>query len=195
MKTKFLSEKYVPENMKNKLKVYTLVSGAFKECLPYRFTKKMVGTKNLFFDLEELPLDIQEKYTDMAIDVSDNLGQMYEKNNTAYVYDKNNVKVYVNDNTPLLPVVGKILPSDNVHAYTVRRNKIGELMLVPIVICIDCHWSDLFSGRTKYRNNVFCLTSDLSEDLINEHIDDVILLKDVPFFLNAKSSSKDAYKK
>lgn len=189
MKTRFLNDRYVPQQLKEKLKVYTFNNGIFKECLPYRFSKKILGTENLYFDFDALPEELQLKYEDMVININEDLNIFTDKNNVRYVYDKNNIKVRINENTPILPIVGNILPSDDVHAYTIRK-KDGIYTLIPIVICIDCHWSDLFSGRTKYGKNVFCLASDLSKDILEEHIAEIITLKDASNFLNENIKRK-----
>ena len=100
-----------------------------------------------------------------------------------YVYDNDRTKVLVTESTPLMPIVGNFLPSDGVNAYTVKITN-GKYKLVPILICVSCHWSDLFSGNTKYGENVFCLASDLPRELLEKHIEEIITLGEVPKFLN-----------
>ena len=85
--------------------------------------------------------------------------------------------------TQIPQISRNFLPSDGVNAYTVKITN-GKYKLVPILICVSCHWADLFSGNTKYGENVFCLASDLPRELLEKHIEEIITLGEVPKFLN-----------
>ena len=50
-------------------------------------------------------------------------------------------------------------------------------------MCVNCHWSELFTGQTKYKNNVFCLVSDLDPESIDNFVDKIITLEQVPEYL------------
>lgn len=181
---KFLSVRYVPKELLKDVKIYMLSNGVFKECLPFVITRKVVHLKNIYCDFDEMPLDIQQKYEDMVISEDDNLSKIYFTKKGGYIYDNNKVKVVINENTYVLPIVGNLLPSDDVTPYTVLFNN-GNYVLVPILISLRNHWSLIYTGGTRYGNNVFCLASELPKEKLEEHADEIIMVKDVPNYLSA----------
>lgn len=178
----FLNKRYVT-GANNALKRYFLRNGVIKQYVATPLARKTIRDEDIWYDLEDLPLDMQEKYRDMAISASD-LSKTSRASNSKKqnIFDSEEVLIYVTPNTPILPVVGNILPSDGTNAYTVIM-KDGTLKLKPILICWNCHWSELFTGATTYKNNVFCLASELSPEQRQQYLDEIILLKDVPGFL------------
>jgi len=181
MEDKYISKRYTGDIPK--IKIYMNHNGVFKECLPLLLRMRSLDKNSLFYKLSDLPQSMQVEYEDMAISPRELLDKRVkiEKGNQ-YVLDNEGTKVRVSKKTYLLPVVGNFLPSDGVSAYTVR--KVGEqLELVPIIVCVNCHWSELFTGQTKYKNNVFCLASDLDPEVINNFVDKVITLEQVPEYL------------
>ncbi len=179
---KFLNIRYVPKELLKSVKVYTLANGGFKECLPFIVTRKVVKPQNLYCYINDLPKEIQNKYEDMAISEDDNLSKIYFNRKGAYTYNSEKVKVVINENTLLLPIVGNLLPSGDITPYTVLFNN-GKFTLVPILISLRNHWSDLYSGKTRYGNNVFCLASDLDKEKVEEHLNEIITVKEVPKYL------------
>lgn len=179
---KFLNIRYVPKELLKSVKVYMLANGGFKECLPFVVTRKVVKSQNLYCDFDDMPKDVQDKFEDMAISEEDNLNKIYFNRKGAYTYNSEGVKVVINENTLLLPIVGNLLPSGDITPYTVLYDS-ENFTLVPILISLRNHWSDLYLGKTRYKNNVFCLASELSKEKVEEHISEIIMVKDVPAYL------------
>ncbi len=192
---KFLSARYVPEELMRSVKIYMLSNGVFKECLPFVITRKVVPLNNIYCDFDQMPLDIQQKYEDMVVNEDDNLSRIYFTKKGSYIYDNDDVKVVINEKTYVLPIVNNLLPSDDVTPYTVLFNN-GNYVLVPILISLRNHWSFLYAGGTKYGKNVFCLASELPKEKLEEHISEVIMVKDVPRYLQAEvlKDKKDSLK-
>lgn len=193
MKDKYISKRYISE-IKG-IKIYMNHNGVFKEVMALLLRKRTLDKKTLFYKLNDLPLDLQEKYEDMAISPEELIGNTIKiEKNSKYVLDRFNTKVKITPQTYLLPIVGNFLPNDGVNAFTVK-NINGKLELVPIIVCVNCHWSELFTGQTKYKNNVFCLLSDLDSESINNFIDKIITLEQVPNYLkNTKEYEKGIIK-
>lgn len=193
MKDKYISKRYISEI--KEIKIYMNHNGVFKEVMPLLLRKRTLDKKTLFYKLNDLPLDLQEKYEDMAISPEELIGNTIKiEKNSKYVLDRFNTKVKITPQTYLLPIVGNFLPNDGVNAFTVK-NINGKLELVPIIVCVNCHWSELFTGQTKYKNNVFCLLSDLDSESINNFIDKIITLEQVPNYLkNTKEYEKGIIK-
>ena len=100
------------------------------------------------------------------------------------VYPQNgDARIHINDDTLLLPIVGNFLPSDGMNAYTIFRRD-GVSHLEPILVCWNMHWSELFTGNTKYGNNVFCLKDDLNTALRERFESDFIRLGDASSLLD-----------
>lgn len=190
---KYLSRRYAL-GLKG-YKTYINNNGVFKEFKLNIISRSLIDHDKLFYKLSDLPVEIQEKYGDMAVDAEElnSAHSVQIDHGKQYVIDENDTKIYIGDNTPLLPIVGNFLPSDGLNAYTVK-NKNDKLILVPILICYNCHWADLFSGNTKYGNNVFCLVSDLPREKIEDYADSVLMLKDVPAFLSGKDLNSETKK-
>ena len=102
----------------------------------------------------------------------------YKKNENPIIYDTEDIRVYINGDVALLPVVGN-LNTMNINLYTIEENK---LILIPI-ITYKGHWIELISGQTKYKENVFCLASDLTEEQRQQFANKIITLEEVPKYL------------
>ncbi len=182
MEDKFLNKRYV--SLDGNYRLYMNHDGVFKEVAPFLLRRRKISSDKLFYRLEDLPHSYRVKFEDMAISASELVGaKVGSFNGKMYVYDDDRTKVLVTESTPLMPIVGNFLPSDGVNAYTVKITN-GKYKLMPILICVSCHWADLFSGNTKYGENVFCLASDLPRELLEKHIEEIITLGEVPKFLN-----------
>jgi hypothetical protein len=185
---KYLNCRYVP-NIKN-LKTYINHNGVFKEFKTGIFSRKLLSQDKLFYLFSDLPEKTQTEYEDMAISDEEIVPKRIKiDQGKQYVIDDNGTKIFINDNTPLLPVVGKFLPSDGLNAYYVSYEN-TNLVLVPILICFNCHWSDLYTGNTKYGKNVFCLVSDIDKSKMDNYIGSIITLKEVPNFLGKDNRLK-----
>lgn len=182
---KFLNIRYVPKELLKSVKVYMIANGGFKECLPFVVTRKVVKPKNLYCDFDDMPKDVQDKFEDMAISEGENLSEIYFNRKGAYTFNSEGVKVVINEKTLLLPIVGNLLPSGDITPYTVLYDN-GNFTLVPILISLRNHWSDLYLGKTRYGNNVFCLASELSKEKIEEHLSEIIMVKEVPTYLQVQ---------
>lgn len=181
MEDKYISKRYTGEIPK--IKIYMNNNGVFKEVMPLLLRMRSLDKNSLFYKLSDLPPALQEEYEDMAVSPKELLGKRVKiEKDSEYVIDNFGTKVRVSPQTYLLPVVGNFLPSDGVNAFTVK-NVDGKLELIPIVVCVNCHWSELFTGQTKYKNNVFCLVSDLDADSIERFVDKIITLEKVPEYL------------
>lgn len=167
-----------------KTKQFVVNNGVIKEFKPSKFTWRLVNDNNIFIKLNDLPIESQNKLSSEAITDEELINLSYKKKNNQNIYSEEGTKVYVNDETPVLPIVGNFLPNDGVNAYTVIYKDDGSLGLEPILVCWNCHWADLFSGETKYGDNVFCLVSDLPVEAIERISDYIIPLKEVPNIVN-----------
>lgn len=176
---KYISKKII--NLNGNYKIYMNHNGIMKECNPFIIFRKKISDENLYYKLDELPEEIQIKYISESIDET-KLAIIKEVGDKQFFIDSNNNKIEINEDTLLLPIVGNFLPDDEINAYRViiRDNK---LFLSPILVCINCHWADLFSGNTRYGNNVFCLASDIPKDKIDDYLEDMITLKEAYEYL------------
>lgn len=145
--------------------------------------KKAQDQNEIWCKLSDLPFEIQESLSHMANTLSE---ITHKKEPTVGIYDNSHVKIFVDGDTLLVPVVGRLLPSDGIYAYTIKL-KHGKPSLESIVVCWNCHWSDLFAGNTEFGNNVFCLFTDLSEQQQKDFYSDAIPLKDIPQFLGLEN--------
>ena len=181
MEDKYISKRYtgnIPE-----IKIYMNNNGVFKEVMPLLLTMRSLDHNTLFYKLTDLPENLQEEYEDMSVSPKELLGKKIKiEKGSEYVVDNFGTNVRVSPKTYLLPIVGNFLPSDGVNAFTVK-NVNGKLELIPIIVCVNCHWSELFTGQTKYKNNVFCLVSDLDPESIDNFVDKIITLEQVPEYL------------
>ena len=158
-------------------------NGVFKEVMPLLLRMRSLDHNTLFYKLTDLPENLQEEYEDMSVSPKELLGKKIKiEKGSEYVVDNFGTKVRVSPKTYLLPIVGNFLPSDGVNAFTVK-NVNGKLELIPIIVCVNCHWSELFTGQTKYKNNVFCLVSDLDPESIDNFVDKIITLEQAPEYL------------
>jgi hypothetical protein len=171
-------------DLKN-IPLYTNNTGALKKCLSNMIALKTINEQFLWYALDDLPYELQEQLKDFAIKAN----EMPKNIKDNHLYDEEQVKIYVTNNTQLLPIVGNFLPSDDIHAYTVVEEN-GKLKLKPILICWNCHWSELFAGITKYGENVFCLVSDLTKEQQQFFNNKIISLIEVPDYLE-QSSKKE----
>jgi len=185
----FIKKKHLPEVDDNILS-FTVHNGVVKRVSNSPLAKRMTGQDNVWYRLSDLPENIQDMVIDMAVSIEDMAQMTYNKKSQRKyaIYDNDNVKIYLQKSTELLPIVGNLLPSDGTNAYTVVKTKDG-LDLRQILICWNCHWADLFTGNTKYGENVFCLASDLNDEQRIRFADDIITLEDVPEFLGEEFNS------
>jgi len=188
-----VNQRYVPKSSIKglKLPIYTLNNGILKKAIASPLLLRSVSKDNLWFKLSDLPSDLQLALEDVSIS-AENLMAQYRPKRTANndVFDNDNIKVYVSSTTEVLPIVGNILPNDGVPAFTVVMQD-GKPKLKGIPVCWDCHWSELFSGQTKYGENVFCLASDLTEEQRIRFQDDIIQIKDAPSLLGLDEPTKE----
>jgi hypothetical protein len=171
------------------------MNGVLKKYIATPLARKTVKESDIWYDLSELPPEVQESIQDMATTPEELARGAKPKSlgKKINIYDNDEVVIYVNKGTLLLPVVGNLLPNDGTNAYTVDWSS-GEPNLKPILICWGCHWSELFTGQTKYKNNVFCLASDLSPEQREYFIDDIITLEDTREFLGIDAELEDSQK-
>lgn len=181
MEDKYISKRYTG-NIPG-IKIYMNNNGVFKEVMPLLLRMRSLDHNTLFYKLTDLPENLQEEYEDMSVSPKELLGKKIKiEKGSEYVVDNFGTKVRVSPKTYLLPIVGNFLPSDGVNAFTVK-NVNGKLELIPIIVCVNCHWSELFTGQTKYKNNVFCLVSDLDPESIDNFVDKIITLEQVPEYI------------
>lgn len=181
MEDKYISKRYTGNIPR--IKIYMNNNGVFKEVMPLLLRMRSLDKNSLFYKLSDLPPALQEEYEDMSVSPKELLGKKIKiEKDSEYVIDNFGTKVRVSPKTYLLPIVGNFLPSDGVNAFTVK-NVNGKLELIPIIVCVNCHWSELFTGQTKYKNNVFCLVSDLDPESIDNFVDKIITLEQVPEYL------------
>lgn len=172
---KFLNDSYP---------LYINHNGVLKRCLSKFISTRSFDSDDFWYRLSDIPASYAEKVLDVAISLEDI--KNIKKKNADTVLDSDEVKVYVTEETLLLPIVGNLLPDDGVNAYTVVY-KGGKLTLKPILVCWGCHWSELFTGQTKYGANVFCLGSDLGKELMMRFASEMIPLRDVPTYLKEEA--------
>jgi len=182
----FINKRYLPD-LKGTYPLYMNRNGVFKRIQSNLFASRIAGPDNIWYDLSDLPQEYQERFADISISPTEVTKSFNGKIES--FYDNEQVLIYVKDNTELLPVVGNLLPNDGVPAFTVVNNG-DKLNIKPIIICWDCHWSELFSGTTEYGMNVFCLASDLSPEQRIIFANDIIELSEVPDYLEQNKSSK-----
>ncbi len=188
-----VNQRYVPKSSIKglKLPVYTLNNGVLKKALASPLLLRSVSRDNIWFRLSDLPSDLQMALEDVSISAESLMEQYRPKKTANYnVFDNDNIKVYVSSTTQVLPVVGNILPNDGIPAFTVILVN-GKPKLQGIPVCWNCHWSELFSGQTKYGENVFCLASDLTEEQRIRFQDDIIEIKDAPAYLGLDEPTKE----
>lgn len=194
MEDLFVNRRVVFEFEKNNGKPHTSLfrypifmnhNGVLKRINPILIRK--MPNENIWFQLSYLPDDYQSALKEEAVRAEDLTGfsMTNKRQHEGSVYSNSEdggIRIYVNDDLLVLPIVDKLLPSDGVNAYTVVIEN-GECNLKEILVCWGCHWSELFTGETKYGKNVFCLASDLSPEQREQFIDDIIRLGDVPDYL------------
>lgn len=185
-KTLFINKKNVP-NLGKSYKTYTNHNGVMKEFKLGLLSSKIINKKLIWYKLEELPKYLQESLKDKAQTLEEINDLLTKQNRKQEFYDKDEVRVYVTNNTEIMSVVGNILPIDGVYAYTVVV-KNDQITLKPILTGV--HWSDLFAGNTNFGKNVFCLASDLTEEQRKYFKDEIIELKDALDFLENNNIKK-----
>ncbi len=188
-----VNQRYVPKSSIKglKLPVYTLNNGILKKCLASPLLLRSVSKDNLWFKLGDLPSDLQLALEDVSISAENLMAQFRPKRTGSdNIIDNDKTRVYISSTTEILPIVGNILPNDGVPAFTVVMIN-GKPELKSILVCWGCHWSELFSGQTKYGENVFCLASDLTEEQRLRFQDDIIQIKDAPSFLGLDEPTKE----
>ena len=77
------------------------------------------SSDDYWYCVDDLPLQIQERVQDFVITYGEYVASKKAKTPKNVVYDMDKVLVAVTDTTPILPIVGNLLPSDGVPAYTV----------------------------------------------------------------------------
>lgn len=183
--TLFVNGKYVPK-LGASFKRYLNHNGVLKEFKLLALSSKIVNKKMIWYKLEDLPKYLQESLKDKSLTREEILELSTKAYRKQEFVDKNNVRIYLTDNTEIIPIVGNFLPSDGVYAYTVVVVN-NQVTLKPIPILSGCHWSDLFAGNTNYGKNVFCLAIDLNLQQREDFKDEIILLKDALDFLENKN--------
>ena len=183
----FINKRYV-KDLEGKYTIYMSRNGILKKVVNNPLFKRVLTEDNTWYDLHELPINLQESLHNMAITASELAKYLNKGENKNKIIDSEDVTIFVKEDTLILPVVGNILPSDGTHAYTVIF-KDGVPSLKPIIICWNCHWSELFTGLTPYGNNVFCLVSELSNEQRKRFLDEIISLKEAAEFLESKEIS------
>ena len=168
-RVKLLSSKY-PQ--------YIINNGVIKMYKPSPLAITKPADNKIWLCLDDLPEPLKSHMKQYGVSES----ELCPKKNKSKV-------VEFDDNTPILPIVGNLLPNDNVTAFTaVYKN--NRWTLNAIVVCWDCHWSELFTGQTKYKNNVFCVADELSDEQKEDFIDKIITLGEVPKYLGLDSTQK-----
>ena len=180
----FVNKRYT-NGISNKFPMYVINNGNIKRYVPNKFSKNYITDSDIWYKLEDLPKSLQEKLADVSI-TGNELRTIKQRD---FVYSKGNRK-NISDKTLIMPVVGKLLPQDGVQAYTAILTPSGYT-LKEIIVCWPYHWSDLFTGNTKYGNNVFCLASELSDEQIEEFAEDIIPLENVGTILTFKNSKSN----
>lgn len=175
--------------------VYCNNNGVMKKCLSGRFALKMFPEEKLWYCLNDLPESIRENVMDVAISIEE-IDEHFQKRKThSAIYDGDGTQIFVKDDVLILPIVGNLLPSDGTPAFTVVTHD-EKPHLEPILVCWGCHWSELFTGQTKYGFNVFCLVSDLTKEQIDMFVDDIICLGDsISYLEELNREKKDAFSK
>ena len=110
-----------------------------------------------------------------------------DKINKRTICNVENTKVYITTETKLLPVVGNLYFRD-IHLYSTKIEE-GKILLIPI-ITYKGSWAELFTGETKYKENLFCLVSDLTDEERINFASKFILLKEVPEYLEEQKELK-----
>lgn len=175
----YINSRYI-NSADNKWPKYICYNGVLKRYIPSLITKRIVNEDNVYYAMKDLPEFWQEKLRDMAV-TPEELSHL-KKSKAGNIIDNEGVIIFVNGNTLLVPIVGNFLPEDGIDAYTVVMNG-DKPSLKPILVCFNCHWSDLFTGNTVYGDNVFCLLSDLPLDIQQRMANQTIALKNVSEFL------------
>ena len=174
--------------LESDVKQFVVNNGVIKEYKPSRFSRRIINNNDIFVKLSDLPIDIQSKLSSESITSEELVNISYKKKSENNIYSEEGTKVYVTEDTPVLPIVGNFLPSDGVNAYTAVYKEDGSLGLEPILVCWNCHWADLFTGNTKYGENVFCLVSDLPIDVIERARNYIIPLSEAPNIVEISKS-------
>lgn len=177
----FINKRYV-RNAAGNYTIYVNRNGVLKKVALSPLLKRVTNEKDIWYDLEEFTQDIQNQLKDMAVSL-DELKDLTAKPNKNMkkdsFLDSDGVLIYVSKDIELLPIVGNFLPNDGVNAYTIVCSKETGYIpkLKPIIVCWNCHWSELFTGQTTYGNNVFCLASELTDEQRKIFIKDIITLE------------------
>lgn len=164
----FINSRYIKGN--TKAPMYVNHNGVIKRYVPSPFTKRDALRSGIWYSVDELPKEMRDTIDiDMAITQEDLLKHFRKvaskKSGLPSVYATNEkLKFHLTDDTLLLPIVDNFLPYDGINAYTIIE-KDGSPQLKAILVNYDCHWSELYTGETKYGNNVFCLAQDLPKDV------------------------------
>ena len=174
--------------------MYVNHNGVIKRYIPSPFAKKDAIKSGIWCILDDLPNEIREKVEDVSTTESELIEYFkttLDKSPKQSAYaTQENVKLHITDNTLLLPIVDNFLPYDGINAYTVIE-KNGKPYLKSIVIGITFHWSELYTGQSKYGNNVFCLAQDIPKELQEKYADCFIKLSDALTYLNQNKPEVD----
>lgn len=188
--TLFVNQKHVP-NLGASYKRYVNHDGVLKEFKLGFLSNRIVNKKEIYFKLKDLPKYLQKSLKDKSLtkeeikEITIQIIRKQELRRQEFL-DKEDVRIFLNENTEILPIVGNLLPSDGVYAFTITI-KNDLITLKPILICGNCHWSDLFAGNTIFGKNVFCLATDLSKEQREYFKEEIIELKDALDFLENKN--------
>lgn len=186
----FINARYLGTSA-SKFNQYYNHKGVLKRYIPSRFSRKIIDHNNLWCKLSDLPGYLQEELSDMSNTLEE---IMYDQFLTQGFYDSHDVRIFIDQDTLVLPVVGKVLATDGTPAFTVVEED-NTLIIKPILVCWNCHWSDLFAGNTKYGNNVFCMFSDLSENQKEIFKGEAITVGELPEYLGLENTKIKVLKK
>lgn len=181
--TLFINQENVPK-LGKAYKRYVNHNGMLKEFKLGVLSASIISKKSVWFKLTDLPNYLQESLQDKALTREEIFEITNKKERKQEFVDKNDTRVYLTEDTEIIPIVGNFLPMDGVYAYTVVViNNI--ITLKPILN--GCHWSDLFAGNTNYKDNVFCLATDLTVEQREYFKDEIIQLKEALDYLEQKN--------
>lgn len=169
-------------SLEGKYPLYVINGGKMRRILPEFLANRLLAESNFWITLDDLPERYRTSLQSFALSESVIQNGHAKRVRSNRVRDKDNVLVYVNDQTPLLPAMNHSV-SDEIPVFTVERQS-DVLVLSPILTCRGKS-KGLFTGETEYGANVFVLASDLSKDVLERYIDDIISLEEVPAYIES----------
>ncbi len=178
MDERYFISKNTFRNGKGKYPEYVVHNGVIKEYIPSPLSQDKISDSKLYYCLDDIPNPLRSILRVRAVKES-TLVERVRRNG-----------IMSDPNTPILPIVGNLLPSDGVNAYTVVFNN-GLPELRAFLVCWDFHWSELYTGQTGFGYNVFCLVEDLTPEQRDNYIDKIITLGEVQKYLDMHKNEKE----